>query len=62
MTRNEDLELLLKGHPQPMCAIGWFIMRMVVQQGQERIDEEGCGAIYAALRWPSNPSHGEPTT
>ena len=41
-------------NPPPLCALGWLVIRMVVEQGQERMDEEGCGAVYAALRWPSN--------
>jgi hypothetical protein len=37
-----------------MCAIGYInIFRMIIEQGQEQMDEEGCGPLYAALRWPS---------
>lgn len=34
-----------------MCGLGYAVMRIVVAQGQERMDEEGCGAIYAAMRF-----------
>jgi hypothetical protein len=42
----------LPPQPLPMCALGFLVMRYVMEQGQEAMDEEGCGPLYAALRWP----------
>jgi hypothetical protein len=50
----ENLLTAAAFNPPPLCALGWLVVRAVIEQGQERMDEEGCGAVYAALRWPSN--------
>lgn len=38
----------------PLCAAGFVVIRMIMVQGQEIIDEEGCGPVFAGMRWPQS--------
>lgn len=45
----------MKQLPTPhICGLGWAIVRFAVEHKQ-RMDEEGCGAVFASLAFDGKP-------
>lgn len=50
---GETLREVMERTP-PLCAAGFIVIRMIMAQGREIIDEEGCGLVFAGMRWPAS--------